>query len=183
MKRSAFLTLCLFPLIAQAPPTGRPSAPPAATDPRDIVLVPPDVKFLEEASLLREGRLAALTGATNSAVVRTETDPNTGMAMFTGMSDMDAEPANALRVYGFPLQPREILYLKLKAEGQKIIMRVIKPATQDPMTAAIRQANSPPTVLRRSRLSVQNTTDKPYLVRVLLYGEAGYKYRLDIERK
>ncbi len=147
------------------------------------MVVPPEMKFVEEASLRPDGMLATETSVSRDTGVRTTVSAQTGEKIVSGMGDMDSETTNALRVYEFLLEPKELLNLRLKAEGNAIIMRVLKPTVVDGMSAAIRKANLPPTGMRRSRLSVRNETPQPYAVRVLLYGSAGHPYRLDIERK
>jgi hypothetical protein len=184
VKRHVVLSLCFTLLVAQAPPGLAPTAPPAPVDDsREVTLIPPGQAYLEEASLVPEARLAVLTGETRTGKAYTKKDELTGRNVTTGMSDTKAEPANALRLYGIIMAPKETIHFRLKAENDKIIMRVIKPEPPDAMTGAVRLANAPPTPLRRSRLSIQNVTDRPYAIRLLLYGEAGHKYRLDIEHK
>lgn len=173
----------------QPEPSQTQTAPERATaakprpDPRIAVPVPAEVRQIEQESLLLDGMLATSTGSSKDTAPRKELSEATGQWIFVGMPDTDEDSVNGLRIFAFTLQPRETLALRLSCEHEAIIMRILRPKANDAMASAISAANFPPTSIRRSRLSIQNSTTRPYTVNLLLYGKVGYPYRLDIERK
>lgn len=152
-------------------------------DPRTAVPVPAEVRQIEQETLLPDGMLATSTGTSKDTAPRKELSETTGQWIFVGMPDTDEDSVNGLRIFAFTLQPGETLALRLSCEHEAIIMRILKPKANDAMASAISAANFPPTSIRRSRLSIQNPTNRPYTVNLLLYGKVGYPYRLNIERK
>jgi hypothetical protein len=188
IPRALCLLLLGSPLLAQAPaatPPAEPKPAVAAVDCRQTVPVPAELKILEEATLCTDGALA--TGSPNQlarqrAGYTALSESGSGLSTRTGMNDLEADAANGLRVYGFRLNPKESLKLKLQAEHNKIMMRFLAPTRVDATVQDIRRANVPPTAVRRSMISVVNTTGAPADYALMLYGSAGHKYKLDIER-
>lgn len=162
---------------------GRATVTEKGPDPRSPVPVPAEVRLIEQDTLLHDGMLATITGSAKDTAPRKETSETTGQQIYVGMPDMDESSTNGLRIFAFTLQPVETLDLRLSCKQEAIVMRILKPRANDAMARAIASANFPPTSTRRSRLSIQNSTNKPYTVNLLLYGKVGYPYRLDIERK
>ncbi len=152
-------------------------------DPRIAIPVPAEVRQIEQESLHPDGMLATSTGSSKDTAPRKELSETTGQWLYVGMPDMDEGSTNGLCVFAFTLQPREALDLRMSCENEAIIMRILRPKANDAMAAAISAANFPPTSIRRSRLSIQNPTNRPYTVNLLLYGKVGFPYRLNIERK
>ncbi|GEM_PF-2141593 len=193
LKRTVLL---LLPLVLTAQSPSVPASPPGSM-PQAMVVVPvaPDTLVLEEKSLLP---LAALTSATlnqlsgdaigdgqrgyNDASTNFQSSGNVNRHLNNLGDDMDMP--NAMRLYGFTLQPGEKLSLKMKSEhASKMWMKFAAPPQQDAMTSAFMSANRMPKPMRASRLSIRNTTNAPYKLVVQVYGDAGNAYRIDIVRE
>jgi hypothetical protein len=166
-------------------PEATPTA--AAVDCRKPIPVPPELKVIEEATLCMDGALA--TGdptqleRQRSNYTR-QSDPGrgmTGLTTRTHMEDMESSGANALRIYNFTLKPNEELKAKLQAEDDKIMMRFLTPKSVDERVQDIRRANNTPTAVRRSRISIKNTSKNDADFALMLYGAGGHKYRLELE--
>ena len=189
MSVQCFLSLLLLAstLQAQAPTSPPAEAKPAAeaVDCREPIPVPAERKSIEEASLCHDSALAAgnpnqLARQRAGYLVKSQSD--SAPSMRTGMVDMEADAANGMRVYTFRLNPKESLKLKLQAEDNKLMMRFLAPTQVGATMPDIRRANVPPTAVRRSLISLVNTTGAPADYALLLYGSVGHKFKLDIER-
>jgi len=186
LRCSLCLLLLASSLLAQAPaPAAEPKPVAAVEDCRKTVPVPAELRVIEEVGLCHDGALA--TGnpdqlARQRAGYVSPSDSGSGINTRSGMNDMEADAANGLRIYGFRLNPKETLKLKLQAEHSKIMMRFLAPTRVDASVQDVRRANVPPTAVRRSMIALTNTTGAPADYALMLYGAAGHKYRLEIER-
>lgn len=186
-------------LVAQAP------VPPAQPVPADlqghrtpamtVTPVGPEVKVLEEKTLIASALLASVTiNQLNADIIgdgkREYNDPATSFQASGNVnrhlnnSGDDMDMPNAMRLYGFTLEPGEKLHLKMKSEhAGKMWMKIAPPPQQDAMASEILSANRMPKPMRATRLSLRNVTKEPYKLILQVYGEAGNAYRIDIERK
>ena len=173
-------------LSAQAPPPAPvPAATPAITA-TTIVGVPAETTVLEETTLLPVPALAQKnvnSVAFGSKPVAGVAGDARAMSQDTTNSGDGMDQPNAFRLYGFTLEPGERLVLKLKSENSsKMWMKFMPPAQVTEMMGEIRAANRAPKPVRATRLTLNNITKDKYKVVMQLYGEAGYKYHIDIER-
>jgi hypothetical protein len=153
-----------------------------------FVPVGDDVRVLEEKSLQFYSQ--STTGAMEQ-ILPGEQKTGANMDIRDGsmpvgprMSDMKEESPSAYRCYSFTLSPKENLKLRLRSEAHgKILMRFLPKLKQDAMSGQVRRANNAAGPLRASRIEITNVTDAPCIVALLLYGQANYSYRLEIERK
>ena len=153
-----------------------------------IVQVANDARVLEEKSLLFYSQATAgameqiLPGELKSGANMDVRDGS--MPIGPRMNDMKEESPSAYRCYSFTLAPKENLKLRLSSEAHgKILMRFLPKVKQDAMSGQVRRANNAAAPLRASRIEITNVTEAPCLVALLLYGQANYSFRLDIERK
>lgn len=161
--------------LAQTPLDGRPGQ--AAASPFTLIPVPQDQTRLEESSLIPQ---AEAFGSAQS-----QTLPGSRpVGENSRMTERTEDVPNALRCYGFRLEPGETLRLRLKGKSRgAICMKFLPKAPPDAMTAQVRRANMAPAPLRQSRIEITNTTPGPYLVALMLYGQPNEPYVLEIERK
>jgi hypothetical protein len=125
------------------------------------VPVSPATKVIEEKSLLPQAGI------------------NSGRT-----DDLAQELPNGMRLYAFTLSAGEKLKIEMKSERHgKVILRFILPTKPDAMTAQIRKANFSPVSVRSSRIEIQNTTDAPYETVLLVYGQCGYTFKLELDRQ
>jgi hypothetical protein len=171
-------------LVAQAPTPAQPGK-----TPRVPIRIAPDVTVIEAPGLTPDGALATRNPdqleQQRGGYIQTDTTSSgrTGLPSRTGMEATESNSADAMCLYAITLGPKERLQIKLKAEDNQIIMRFITPPVATPMTPAIRSANMPPTPLRRTRIQIANPGSEPAETLLLLYGKAGYPYRLELTRK
>lgn len=158
-------------------------------DCRQPIIVHEATKFIEEDSLCIDGSLA--TGNPDQLARQRQTYTSqsestrglAGLTTRTGMNDMEAESATALRIYLFKLKPKEEIILKLQSEHGRLMMRFLAPAIVDASVQDIRRANITPTPSRRSRIAINNSTGNSSQYALLIYGPSGHKYRLEIDRR
>jgi len=122
-------------------------------------LVPPSEKFIEEKSLEFDGNINA-------------------------PKDPGGDPANGAKFYAFVLAPQEKLTVKLKGENSNHLgMTAVQPAVVDRMQSQYVRLERVPRPLRSSRFEIQNITDQPYTIYLMVYGTVNHWYNLTIERK
>ena len=181
--RILLLGLSWGSLAAQTPPAA-PAAPVITAT--TIVAVPAEATVLEEATLLMVPALASKL--INSVVFGSPPAPGApgderAMSQDVTMSNDGVDQPNAFRLYGFTLEPGERLVLRLKAENSsKMWMKFMPPARITEMMGEIRAANRVAKPVRATRIALRNITKEKYKVVMQLYGEAGYKFHIDIER-
>lgn len=148
-----------------------------SASPYEIVNVPETQAVIEESSLIFQSEAFA-NHQSQSIPGRRPIGEN------SLMTEMTEDIPNALRCYGFHLEPGITLRLRLKGKTEgRICMRFLPKAPADAMTAQVKRANMPPASLRKSRIEITNVTGKPYLVVLMLFGQPNYPYILEIERK
>jgi hypothetical protein len=169
----------------QTPVTGTNPAPVSkSTDEESTSVVPvaEETLFIEAPSLIKNSVLLGRTQMQTKDYV----DPGGSRrsAGFSNESSTDnAEQVSALRLYGFTLAPGEEITLKMKGESTtKLAMRLASPNVPDGMTPTIQKINRMPRPLRSSRITLKNILAEPFKMVLMVYGEAGYKYRIDIKR-
>lgn len=88
------------------------------------------------------------------------------------------------RALAIKLAPGEKLSLKLASAHSKVAMRVFVPQPPPPLRwrMELLNANKIPRARRSSKLEIQNPTSDPQTLFLILYGEFGNSYRLDLER-
>jgi len=88
------------------------------------------------------------------------------------------------RVLAIKLTPGEKVLCKLTSTDSKVAMRAFVPSPPPPMKWKLEliNANKPLRARRTSRFEVQNTTSDLQILFLILYGEKGNAYRLDLER-
>jgi len=99
------------------------------------------------------------------------------------MTESESEMGNGIRLYSFELKPKEGLKLKLKSEDSKLLMRFLMPTSPDAFGKDIRRANLAPIPVRRSQISITNSTDKPTKALLMLTGPVNYKFKIEIQRR
>jgi hypothetical protein len=114
--------------------------------------------------------------------VSTETSRGTISAR-AGMEETEIQRPNGLKALRFQLNPKERIKLLMKSKDDNLVMRFVKPVKQNSMSASILAANNPPTPFRRKRIEIANPTEEPQDVILLLMGNCGNAYRMEIERK
>jgi len=91
--------------------------------------------------------------------------------------------ANGAKFYAFELAPKERLSIQLKGESSNHLgMRTVRPVVPDEMKSQYERSDRVPKALRSSRFDIQNITEKPYTVVLMVYGTVNYWYKLAIER-
>lgn len=183
----------LFPILPLAfwflPVHQATPAPPAATALRSrdaestsVVAVAEETTFIEAASLLKNSVLSGRT----QIQTKDYADPRGRMrdSGFTNESSTDnAEQVTAMRLYGFTLAKGEEITIKMKGDSAtKLAMRLAPPNIPDGMTPTLQKINRMPRPLRSSRITLKNILLEPFRFVLMIYGEAGYKYRIDITR-
>jgi len=122
-------------------------------------LVPPEVKLIEEKSLEHDANLEA---------------PATP----------GGNPSNAAKYFAFELAPKEKLSVKLQPEDpNQVGLMAIRPVTPDKMRFQYERLDRIAKPLRSSRFEIENVTEAPYIVVLMVHGHSNYWYRLAIERK
>lgn len=141
-----------------------------------ITLIPDNQIIIEEKSLDFQSEIIGTP--------QSQTIPgNNNVGMHSKMTERTEDPANAAKFYGFILKPSEKLHIKLEGETDgKITMKFLPKNRTDSMTPQVRQANMAPIPLRKSKINIKNTTQEPYQVVLMLYGQANYPYILKIKR-
>ena len=98
--------------------------------------------------------------------------------------DPGGDPANGARFYAFVLAPKEKLTVRLKGENSNHLgMTAVPPAAVDKMQSQYVRLERVPRPLRSSRFEIQNITDGPYTIYLMVYGTVDHWYTLTIERK
>ena len=147
-----------------------------------VVPVAEETLFIEAPSLIKNSVLSGRTQIQTKDYV----DPGgtKRRAGFSNESSTDnAEQVSALRLYGFTLAPGEEITLKMKGESAtKLAMKLASPNVPDGMTPTIQMINRMPRPLRSSRITLKNILAERFKLVLMVYGEAGYKYRIDIKR-
>lgn len=196
-QHPAILTiLCMGVMLCaqtqQPPPAAAaPTAPAAqaASDARKITAVADDVKVIEEATLLKD---ASLQGSEGMKGKLASMDPSAGhFDPFTGQtirdtpeSEMQDDAPTAMRLYGFKLKPGEDIKFKLTADSHgQIVLGFPVPRNPGEMLSQLKRANNVPKSFRFRKIELSNVTKEPYLAILMLRGQAGYKYKLEIERR
>jgi len=124
-------------------------------------LVPPEEKFIEEKSL--------------------EFDSN---ASKFAPPEPGGDRANGAKFYAFLLSPKERLSIQLKGESANHVgLKAMLPAIPDAMEAQFERTERMPRALRSKVFEVQNVTEKPYTVMLMVYGTVNYWFNLTIDRK
>ena len=191
----ALLSMCLMGALlwAQTPPTpppaqAPPKAQPAAKDPRKITPIAEDIKVIEEETLLKD---ASLQGSEGMKGKLASLDPSAGhfdpakgqMVRDTPESEMQDDAPTAMRLYGFNLKPGEEIKFKLTADSHGgIVLGFPLPKDPGEMLQKLKYANSLPKSFRFRKIDLKNITKGSYLAVLMLRGQAGYKYKLEIER-
>ncbi|GEM_PF-6765440 len=122
-------------------------------------LVPPEEKLIEEKSLTFDSNVSA-------------------------PADPGGDASNGANFYTFVLQPKESLTIRLKAEAANHIgMIAIPPTVKDRMASQFERMARVPKALRSSRFQIENITDKPYTIVLMVHGAVNYWYKMEIERK
>ncbi len=208
MRASLILAaLCILtPVFGQTtPPASDPQAAPTQQESSTrIVPVPDDATIIEAQTLLPNARLGGatqiqgkdytgpnnklLSGASGNAppqVTTTTMGPVGHDAGFVDAASTDkADQITAMRLYGFTLQPNEEIAFKMSGESHsRLCMRLGEPLVPNPMTPPIKAVNRKPKPVRSTGFAVKNVLPEPYQLILIVYGEAGYKYRIDINRK
>ena len=114
----------------------------------------------------------------------TDANGNAQSAGFSNESTTDnADQVTAMRLYGFMLAPGEEISFKMKGESAtKLAMRLAQPFVPNGMTPPIQKVNRMPRPLRSSRITIKNILPDPFKLVLMVYGEAGFKYRIEINR-
>lgn len=195
MHLTFLISLCMGALLcAQAPQaplvtTSSPNAQPLKLDPRKITAIADDVKVLEEETLLNDASLQGTDGMKGKLASMDPTaghfDPNTGKTIRdTPESELQDDAPSAMRLYGFKLKPGEDLKFKLTADSRgQIVMGFPIPNNPGAMLSQLKRANGLPKPIRFRKIELSNVTKEPYLAVLMLRGQAGYKYKLEIERR
>jgi hypothetical protein len=169
---------------------------------REIIPVADDAKTLQEETLPRDSMSNAgpdnQTSA-SSAPVLTKTESASGGAGGDGSGrvtlDFNLSPTNdsfsrgtaGLRLYRFTLKPKEKVDFRLqRVPPGKFIFSFGLPNqadAKDDMFMKLRAANRLPRDVRNSRISLANSTDKPYEFVLRMSGPIDIPYTLLIDRK
>ena len=201
----AFLSL-MIPELGQTtgPATVLQPAPTEKESSTRIVPVPDDATFLEAATLIAN----PILGGRSQIQGKDYTGPNNKLLTGTGAGGMNpsvtvsgvgpqlheggfmdaastdqADQITAMRLYGFTLKPNEEIVFKMKGESHtKLCMRLAEPLVANRMTPPIKAVNRKPKPIRSSGFSIKNVLAEPYQLILLVYGEPGYKYRIDFTR-
>jgi hypothetical protein len=201
---AALSLMIAVPSQAQEPASPPPSAPIEQESSTRIIPVPDDATFIEAATLIANPILGGrsqiqgknYSGPSNKLlsggapggmppqVTTTSVGPQQHESGFMDAASTDqADQVTAMRLYGFTLQPNEEIAFKMKGERHsKLCMRLAEPQVANPMTPRIRAVNRKPKPIRSTGFAVKNVLPEPYQLILLVYGEAGYKYRIDLTR-
>lgn len=158
------------------------------------VMVPEGVKELKEDSLPADNASNADTknevSATPAAPVQIKKFYNEKGELYVtdsvwpGSQDAKERNNQGMRQYMFTLKPREEIDFRIKGvPPDKMSMSFGVPVTADPMVSYLRRINRTPKVARSTRLNFTNQLDAPYTFVLILSGNVGYPYRLEIARK
>lgn len=169
-----------------------------------IIPVPDDATFVEAKTLIANAILGGrsqiqgknYTGPNNKllssgsiggnppGVTTTAVGPQAHEAGFIDAASADqADQVTAMRLYGFTLQPNEEITFKMKGERHsKLCMRLAEPQVANRMTPPIRSVNRKPKPIRSTGFSIKNVLPEPYQLILLVYGEPGYRFRIDLIR-
>jgi len=92
--------------------------------------------------------------------------------------------ATGYRILDLTVQPGETVRFKLKAEDDKVSMRVHipNPPPEHDWYMALRQADKPYLGRSRPRMVVKNETKVPQSLGLIIFGHHGCPYRVDLER-
>lgn len=98
--------------------------------------------------------------------------------------DPSGDSANGALFYAFELASKEKLSVQLKGENSgHLAMMAVPPTTPDKMQTQFARLDRMPRALRSSRFEIQNVTDGPYTVMLMVYGTVDHWFKLNIERK
>lgn len=88
------------------------------------------------------------------------------------------------RALAIKMAPGDKLLFKLTSAGSKVYLRTFVPVPPPPMRwrMELLNANKPMRARRASKLEIQNPTSDDQVLFLIVYGEKGNPYRLDMER-
>ena len=101
-----------------------------------------------------------------------------------GYHDPSGDSANGGLFYAFNLVVNEKLSIRLQGENSAhLAMMLVEPTQPDKMRTQFARIARMPRALRSSRVEVQNITDGPYTIVLMVYGTINHWFKLNIERK
>ncbi len=129
----------------------------------------------------RDGKGARLVPAGETLIEEKGLEYDANMR---GYHDPSGDSANGALFYAFELGSKEKLSVQLKAENSgHLAMMAVTPNTPDKMQTQFARLDRMPRALRSSRFEIQNVTDGPYTVVLMVYGTVDHWFKLSIERK
>lgn len=109
--------------------------------------------------------------------------PSSNAEAGTPIEDRAETGSSGMRLYSFVLEAKEKLTVKMsKEKGGEIFMRFLRPSRMDAMESQFRRVAMMPAASRASKVDITNITNEPYPVILMVHGQNGIGYELNIER-
>lgn len=144
------------------------------------IIIPRDVSRIKEMGFETNSLLQPPPVHFDSDRSRFPSDANRTTGAIEDLTDTGS---SGMRLYKITLQPNEKIIVRMsKEKGGEIYMKFLRPSRMDAMESQFRRVAMMPAAIRAKKIDITNITNEIYPVILMVHGQNGVEYELNIER-